>query len=167
MKFFKDEVSDAPKETQTYATVAAEEDKASIIPDCKESPHPEEKSETLDQTETDVNTPTEEKSETLDQTETDVNISTEEKSETLDQTETYVNIPTEEKSESLDQIGNSDPSCRTPETTESEQMKNSQENTDLIGKDAMNSDETELSEIKIWMNKKSIMLENTFITCVA
>ena len=128
---FKDEVSDAPKETQTYATVAAEEDKASIIPDCKESPHPEEKSETLDQTETDVNTPTEEKSETLDQTEADVN------------------TPTEEKSETLDQIGNSDPSCRTPETTESEQMENSQENTDLIGKDAMNSDETELSEIKI------------------
>ena len=128
---FKDEVSDAPKETQTYATVAAEEDKASIIPDCKESTQPEEKSETLDQTETDVNIPTEEKSETLDQTEADVN------------------TPTEEKSETLDQIGNSDPSCRTPETTESEQMENSQENTDLIGKDAMNSDETELSEIKI------------------
>ena len=113
MTFFKDEVSDAPKETQTYATVAAEEDKASIIPDCKESTQPEEKSETLDQTETDIN------------------------------------ISTEEKSEKLDQIGNSDPSCRTPETTESEQMENSQENTDLIGKDAMNSDETELSEIKI------------------
>ena len=149
MTFFKDEVSDAPKETQTYATVAAEEDKASIIPDCKESTQPEEKSETLDQTETDINIPTEEKSETLDQTEADVNTPTEEKSETLDQTETDVNIPTEEKSETLDQIGNSDPSCRTPETTESEQMENSQENTDLIGKDAMNSDETELSEIKI------------------
>lgn len=131
MTFFKDEVSDAPKETQTYATVAAEEDKASIIPDCKESTQPEEKSETLDQTETDINIPTEEKSETLDQTEADVN------------------TPTEEMSETLDQIGNPDPSCITPETTESEQMENSQENTDLIGKDAMNSDETELSEIKI------------------
>lgn len=131
MTFFKDEISDAPKETQTYATVAAEEDKASIIPDCQESAQPEEKSETLDQREADVNIPTEEKSETLDQTEADVN------------------TPTEEMSETLDQIGNSDPCCITPETTESEQMENSQENTDLIGKDAMNSDETELSEIKI------------------